>query len=146
MTVYLLGNKVAKKIIKRCPEAILESNDEAILIESDSLFDVIEYLKNEADFEFNYLNHITAVDYYQYFELVYLLTSMKHNHSVVIKTRCHNRISPSVRSVVGLYKGADFQEREIYDLMGISFEGHPNLKRIALWDGFDGHPLRRDYL
>lgn len=146
MTSYLLGKKLAKEIAKGFPKAILEANDKAILVESDSLFDVIEYLKNEADFEFNYLNHITAVDYYQYFELTYQLTSLKHNHSVVLKTQCHNRTNPSVRSVVSLYQGADFQEREIYDLMGISFEGHPNLKRIVLWDGFDGHPLRKDYL
>jgi NADH:ubiquinone oxidoreductase subunit C len=49
-------------------------------------------------------------------------------------------------SVTGLWRGADFQEREIYDLLGISFEGHPNLKRIMLWEGFDGHPLRKDFL
>lgn len=146
MTSYLLGRKVAEKIAECFPEAILEATDEAILVESDSVYDVIGYLKNETGFEFNYLNHITAVDYYQYFELIYQMTSMKHNHSAVLKTRCYNRISPSVCSVVSLYQAADFQEREIFDLMGISFKGHPNLKRIALWDGFDGHPLRKDYL
>ena len=86
------------------------------------------------------------MDYYDYFEVVYQLTSMKHNHSLVLKTRCYDRINPVVPSVVRLWRGADFQEREVYDLMGISFEGHPNLKRIALWQGFEGHPLRKDYL
>jgi len=51
-----------------------------------------------------------------------------------------------VPSVVSLWRGADFQEREIYDLMGITFEGHPNMKRLFLWDGFQGHPLRKDYI
>ena len=78
--------------------------------------------------------------------MVYHLTSIEHNHSLVLKTRCYSRDNPTLPSVVGLWRGADFQEREIYDLLGISFEGHPNLRRIALWEGFDGHPLRKDFL
>ena len=74
------------------------------------------------------------------------MTSTMHNHSIVLKTRCHDRENPSVPSVISLWQGADLQEREIYDLMGIRFEGHPNLKRLFLWDGFQGHPLRKDYL
>jgi NADH-quinone oxidoreductase subunit C len=103
------------------------------------------YLKNTPDFDFDYFNFVTAVDYYSYFELVYHLTSTKHNHSVFIKTRCYDRASPSVPSVVSLWQGADFQEREVFDLFGIKFTGHPNLKRIFLWEGFDGHPLRKDW-
>jgi len=64
----------------------------------------------------------------------------------VVKTRCYDRENPTVSSVVGLWQGADFQEREIYDLLGIKFDGHPNMKRIFLWEGFQGHPLRKDYL
>jgi NADH-quinone oxidoreductase subunit C len=64
----------------------------------------------------------------------------------VLKARCYDRENPVLPSVVGLWRTADFQEREIYDLLGISFTGHPNLKRIALWEGFEGHPLRKDFL
>jgi NADH:ubiquinone oxidoreductase subunit C len=81
-----------------------------------------------------------------YFEVVYHLISLKHNHSLVLKTRCHDRGKPVVPSVVGIWRSADFQEREAYDLMGIVFDGHPNLRRLLLWEGFAGHPLRRDYL
>ena len=96
--------------------------------------------------DFDYLTAITAVDYLDYLEVIYQLTSIKHNHSLVLKTRCYGQDNPTLPSVVSLWRGADFQEREIYDLMGIRFEGHPNLKRIALWEGFEGHPLRKDYL
>ena len=113
---------------------------------SESVLDVIKFLKTNQELDFDYLTHITAVDYYDYFELVYQLTSIKRNHSLVLKARINGRENPAVPSIVSLYQGADFQEREIYDLMGISFEGHPNLKRIALWQGFEGHPLRKDYL
>ena len=146
MTVSLSGNEVAKQITKQFPEAIAETSNEAILVKSQSILDVAEYLKSNPELNFDYLNYITAVDYYDYFEVVYHLTSIKQNHSLVMKTRCYRRDNPTVPSVVSLWRGADFQEREIYDLVGISFQGHPNLKRILLWEGFQGHPLRKDYL
>lgn len=146
MTVSLSGSEVAQQLTEHLPEAVTEASNEAVLVKSESIFDVADYLKSSPELDFDYLNSITAVDYYDYFEVVYQLTSMQHNHSLVLKTRCHDRENPIVPSVVRLWQGADFQEREIYDLMGISFEGHPNLKRIALWEGFEGHPLRKDYL
>ena len=145
MTVSLSGWKVAKQITKHFPDSVSETSDRAILVKSESLFEVAQYLKNSPEFDFDYLNYITAIDYYDYFELVYQLTSLKHNHSLVLKSRCYEREKPALPSVVSLWRGADFQEREIYDLMGISFDEHPNLKRIFLWDGFQGHPLRKDY-
>jgi len=145
MTTALDGKEVAAKLEQQFADAIIESSDQSVLVKSQVIPDVIGHLKNDPELGFDYLNHITAVDYYQYFELVYQMTSMKHNHTAVVKTRCYDRENPSVPSIVNLYRGADFQEREIFDLMGISFEGHPNLKRIVLWDGFQGHPLRKDF-
>jgi len=146
MTVSLSGQEVAKQIAEHFPEAVSEASDQAVLVQKENLFEVIEYLKSSPELNFDYLNYIAAVDYYDYFELVYQLTSREHNHSLVLKTRCYDRDKPAVPSVVSLWRGADFQEREIYDLMGIAFEGHPNLKRILLWEGFEGYPLRKDYL
>jgi len=146
MTIALSAREVAQEITERFPNAVVEASDTAILINGDSLLQVARFLKDTPGLEFDYLNHITAVDYYQYFEVIYQLTSIKHNHSLVIKARCYGRDNPSLPSVVSLWRGADYQEREIYDLMGITFEGHPNMKRIVLWPGFKGHPLRKDYL
>ncbi|MFC1989230.1 NADH-quinone oxidoreductase subunit C [Chloroflexota bacterium] len=146
MTVSLSGNEVGRQITGKFPEAVCEASSETILVKNESIFNVIEYLQGNPEFDFDYLNYITAVDYLDYFEVVYQLTSRKHNHSLIVKTRCYDRNKPVVPSIVRLWRGADFQEREIYDLMGIRFEGHPNLKRIALWEGFEGHPLRKDYL
>jgi len=145
MTISLSGWEIAKQITKHFPDTVSEASDHAVLVKSDPLFEVAEFLKNSPEFAFDYLTNITAVDYYDYFELIYQLTSLKHNHSLVLKTRCYNRDNPALPSVVNLWRGADFQEREIHDLMGISFEGHPNLKPIVLWQGFEGHPLRKDY-
>jgi len=146
MTVALHNWEVAKQITEQVPGAIAEAGDQAILVKSEALFEVAQYLKNAPELDLDYLSNITAVDYYDYFELVYQLVSIGKNHSLVLKTRCYDRDQPSVPSLVSLWRGADYQEREIFDLMGIRFEGHPNLKRIALWEGFEGHPLRKDYL
>ena len=146
MTAALSGKEVSLKLEQRFPASITESGRDYISIKPEALPKIISFLKMTPEFDFDFLNSITAVDYCDYFEVVYHLTSMKHNQSLVIKTRCYGRDNLVVPSIVNIYQGADFQEREVYDLMGIKFEGHPHMKRILLWDGFEGHPLRKDYL
>ena len=146
MTLALSGKEVAAKLEQQFPASIIESNENNLLVKSESLFELVSFLKTTPDLEFNFLSSITGIDYFDYFEVVYHLTSMIHNHSLVVKTRCYGRENLVVPSIVSLYQGANSQEREIYDLIGIRFEGHPNMKRIFLWDGFEGHPLRKDYL
>jgi len=145
MTVALSGKEIAGKLQQRFPGSIVESSESSLVVKSESLLDIASFLKTAPDLDFDYLTAITAVDYYAYFEVVYQLTSIKHNHSLVVKTRRYGRDNPVLPSVVSLWRGADFQEREIYDLMGIRFDGHPNMKRIFLWEGFKGHPLRKDF-
>ncbi|MFQ6122306.1 MAG: NADH-quinone oxidoreductase subunit C [Dehalococcoidales bacterium] len=146
MTVALSGKKIARQLEKKFLGSIVESDQSSFVVNSDSLLPIATFLKDTPGLDFDYLNYITAIDYYDHFEVVYQLTSLQHNHSLALKTKCYQRDNPVLPSVVSLWRGADFQEREIYDLMGIRFEGHPNMKRIVLWEGFPGHPLRKDYL
>lgn len=146
MTMMLAHPDIINELDRQFPGAVVEIVGNALLVESERLFMVAEYLKNTPALAFDYLNYVTAVDYYDYFELVYRVTSLTHNHSLEFKVRCYSRSSPSIPSVVGVWRGADFQEREIFDLFGIRFEGHPDLKHIVLWEGFQGYPLRKDYL
>jgi len=146
MTVALSGKDIAEKIEEKLPGSLEDSGKDYLLVKSESLPAVAEYLKNTESMDFDYFNYVTAVDYYSYFEVVYQLESVENNHSIVLKTRCYDRDNPTVPTVSGLWQGANFQEREVYDLMGIKFEGHPNLKRMFLWDGFEGHPLRKDFI
>lgn len=145
MSLALSGEKIADKLKNWMTTSVVEGRQDYLLIKAESLLEIASYLKTTSDFDFNYLNSITAVDYVEYFELVYNLVSIDHNHHLILKARCYDRDNPVIASVVGLWKGANFQEREIYDLFGIRFEGHPNMKRILLWDGFQGYPLRKDY-
>jgi NADH-quinone oxidoreductase subunit C len=146
MTTALSGARIAKQIGKKFPEAVIESGADSLMLKAESLLEVADYLKKTPGLDFDYLNYVTAVDYYDYFEVVYQLASIQHNHGLVLKVRCYDRQNPTLPSVVGIWRGADFQEREIYDLLGISFEGHPNLRRIVLWEGFEGYPLRKEFL
>ncbi len=143
MTTPLSPAQIARQIGEVLPEAVTDFNESAIFVSSEALFEVARFLKENLDLD--YLASITAVDFFEHFELIYHLTSIKYNHSVVLKTRCYERENPTLPSLVSLWRGADLQEREVYDLMGVSFSGHPNLKRIFLWSGFKGHPLRKDY-
>ena len=145
MTISLATRNISQQIDETFPTVVTEVTDTAIVIDSNSLLAVMTFLKNTPGLDFDYLEMVAAVDYYQQFEVVYQLVSMVHNHSLMIKTRCA-RETATVPSGVSLWRTADLQEREIYDLMGITFEGHPNLKRLVLWPEFPGHPQRRDYL
>ena len=146
MTRALRGEEIARHVNGAYPGAAIRFNQTDVWINPDSLLDTCRFLRETPDLDFAFLLAISAVDYVEYFELVYHLLSMRHNHSAVLKTQCHTRGEPTVPSVVSIWWGADLQEREIWDLMGVRFDGHPNMKRILLWEGFPGHPLRKDFL
>ncbi|MDP6454636.1 MAG: NADH-quinone oxidoreductase subunit C [SAR202 cluster bacterium] len=146
MTRALLGEDVARRINEWRPDTAIHHNDTDVWVSPAAILDVSRFLTSDPDLNFSFLNAITAVDYVEYFELVYHLVSMQNNTSVVIKSKVSGREDPSAPSVISVWQGADLQEREIWDLMGISFEGHPNLKRVLLWEGFPGHPLRKDFI
>jgi NADH/F420H2 dehydrogenase subunit C len=144
--VPLSGETLAQRLSQQLPDAVVTWDDASVWLEPESLNDAAAFLKDDAELDFKFLNSISAVDYIEYFELVYHLMSINHQHTAIVRSRVYGREEPSAASVTGIWKGADFQEREIWDLMGVRFSGHPNLKRIMLWEGFDGHPLRKDFL
>ena len=140
------GADVARRINEAHPGAAVSWNSTDVWIEPEDLLTVGGFLRDDPDLDFATLRAITAVDYVEHFELIYHLMSMRKNHCAVVKTRRFGRDAPAIDSVVGIWKGAELQEREVWDLMGIHFEGHPNMKRVLLWEGFPGHPLRKDFI
>lgn len=146
MTRVVAGTDLAKRIELQLSGSVVTSNSSEVSVRSDALHDTLRFLRDDDDLDFQFLNSVSAVDYVEYFELVYHLTSLRRNSRSVVKSRLYSRDEPTVQSVVDLWRGAELQEREIYDLMGITFEGHPNMKRILLWEGFPGHPLRKDFI
>lgn len=146
MTLALNASDVAVRVRERFPDAVLEAGGNSLLVRKERLSDVASFLRDADGLELNYPCMVSAVDWWDYFDVVYYLNSLTRNHSLYLKTRAYGRERPTVPSLVSVWRGCDFQEREVYDLMGIQFEGHPNLKRILLWEGFEGHPLRKDFI
>lgn len=112
-----------------------------------ALIDVCTALRDDPAFAFNFLMDVTAVDYPgcdPRFEVVYHLYSLALNHRVRLKVGAPEA-APRVPSVTAVWPGANWLERETYDMYGIQFDGHPDLRRIYLYEEFEGHPLRKDY-
>lgn len=119
-----------------------------VQVPASSLFDILAYLKN--DLHFDFLAEITAVDYLEFegakdrFGVVYVLVNTSTAERLVLKTFV-NDPDPVLPSVYSLWKAADWLEREVYDMFGIKFSGHPDLRRILTPDEFTAYPLRKDY-
>jgi NADH-quinone oxidoreductase subunit D/NADH-quinone oxidoreductase subunit C/D len=135
----------ALKDFKKAVQLDDRENYEGIVVDRDSLVDVAAVVRDELGYD--YLSSATAVDYHDngdYLEMVYHCYRTTGGDPLVIKSRTPRDVA-TLPSLVSVWPGADFQEREAYDLMGIHFAGHPNLKRILMWEGFEGHPLRKDW-
>jgi NADH-quinone oxidoreductase subunit D/NADH-quinone oxidoreductase subunit C/D len=117
---------------------------EGYVVERDDLIDFATRMRDEHGY--SYLSSVTGVDYIDEnkMEVVYHAYSLAGGPALVFKTQTP-RDNPVLPSMVSIYPGAEFQEREAYDLFGIRFSGHPNLRRILMWEGFEGHPMRKDY-
>jgi NADH-quinone oxidoreductase subunit C len=146
LTTAVTGSDLADAVQRRFSDLAVEASGSALLVAPDSIADVCRFLREDPQQDYDLLSSLTTVDYVEHFEIVYHLTSIARNTSVVLKARVYGREAPELPSVTGIWQGANLQEREAFDLMGVTFTGHPNLKRMLTWEGFQGHPLRRDYL
>lgn len=127
------------------------SDQLCVSIPPDRLIEVMRFLKSDARCRFEQLCDVTCVDYLNCpaaeehrFGVVFSLLSLTHNHRLWVKCFVSDP-DPTVPSVTGVWQGAEWLEREVYDLFGITFAGHPDLRRILLPDSFTDHPLRKDY-
>ncbi len=146
MTTWLTGPAVAERIRSHIPDALTDVNEVGVTVTHARLLDVALLLRDDPGFAFEMATNVTAVDWEDYFEVVYHLQSISKNQIMTLKLRVEDRENPEAPSVTDIWWGAHLQETEIYDLFGIKFSGHPNLRRIFLWDGFAGWPLRKDFL
>jgi NADH-quinone oxidoreductase subunit C len=135
--------------VKKLNNFILEYKENidmpVIVVDSKHILDVIKTLYEE--FNFKMLVDLTAVDWLnkrdKRFEVVYHLRNLDENKRIRVKIQVGE--NEEVDSITSIYKGANWLEREVYDMFGIKFKNHPNLERILLWDEFPGHPLRKDF-
>ena len=141
-----LEKKINSELATKIKKTELKYNQIYIETNKDDLFDVILFLKTDKYTQFRQLIDITAVDYpeeVERFKIVYLFLSHEFNHRVILSYFINeNEVIPSITS---LFPSANWMEREVFDMYGVSFKDHPDLRRILTDYGFEGHPLRKDF-
>lgn len=138
--------------VKECftEEQVSDLNDKALdpyfLIKPEAIRDICRYLKEDPAFAFDCLSNMSGVDYLKEgkIQVVYHLYSYTHRRKIVLKVDLP-RDNPVMPTVEDIWKTANWQEREIYDLLGVTFTGHPDLRRILMPEDWVGHPLRKDF-
>ena len=142
----LPGGEVASALSGALPGAVAVATAEWVEVEPARVAEALRWLHDDPALDAKQLSSLCAVDRHDRFEVVYHLQSLDRNHQIVVKAILPGREDPSLPSACGVYAGALLQEREAWDLMGVRFEGHPDLRRMFLWEGYPGFPLRKDFL
>ena len=142
----LNGHDVAERLGGALPGIVTDATAEWVTVRPERVAEALQWLHDDQRLDAAQLSSLCAVDRYDHFEVVYHLQSLDQNHQIVVKARIDEHEAASLPSAYSVYTGALLQEREVYDLMGIRFEGHPDLRRIFLWEGYPGFPLRKDFL
>jgi len=147
---------ILAELQRRFGDAVVETHDHrgdaTAVVERDALLAVLAHCRDDVALAFDILMDLTAVDYLKFpgredgprFEVVYHLYSLAHNHRLRLKVRM-DEDDPNVPSAVALWPIANWLEREVWDMFGVRFEGHPDLRRLLMYEEFVGHPLRKDY-
>ena len=147
--------QIAKMIEEKFPGQVLgtttHADQVAVSLKKDQISDICLYLHDEPSLKMDHLADLTAVDYSRYpgdagprFEVVYNMISTSHRHRIRLKVRVPEE-DPRIDTVSSIWQTANWHERETYDLMGIIFDGHPDLRRILLPEDWEGYPLRKEY-
>ncbi len=140
-----------RKLADKFPGSILETHshrgDDTAVVKKEDIFAICKLLRDDEALLYNFMMDLTAVDYFgkePRFEVVYHFYSLQYNRRVRIKAKV-SESECAIDSIVPLWASANWFEREVFDMYGISFNGHPEMRRILLYEGFEGHPLRKDY-
>jgi len=149
-----MSKKALKLVKKAFKKHVVDTHsnfgDDTIVIERDVIRDVAEHLKNEGKLAFEMMVDVTVVDYLGHrpdderFEVVYHFLSLTHLHRLRVKAKLPAD-DPTIDTISDIYASANWGEREAYDMYGVRFNGHPDLRRILLYEEFEGFPLRKDY-
>jgi NADH-quinone oxidoreductase subunit C len=145
-----MNDTILTKLKENFPQSILEvgefRHELTIVVRKDDIVPICQSLRDDPELRFNFLSDLCGVDYPERkprFDVVYNLYSISKNHRVRLKVRVDD--GESVSSVTSVWSTANWHEREVFDMFGIRFEGHPDLRRILMPEDWEGHPLRKDF-
>lgn len=141
------NEELKNKILAICKDAVCTDGPQYlnVLVPREQLHEVCLKLKGSEELAFDYLVCLTGADFPEYMTVIYHLESTSHQHMIVLRVNTADRETPEVDSVDDIWPTAGFHEREVYDLLGVRFKNHPDLRRLLLWEGW-GYPLRKDYV
>jgi len=148
LSTSMENEKLKDLILSLIPEVEIETDQQflTVTVQNGQLLKLADFLKTNSETLFDYLFCETAVDFQDHFMMVYHLDSTKLRHQMVIKTKITDRENPVINSVCDVWIGAEYHEREIFDLFGIQFTNHPDLRKIFLDNDWVGFPMRKDYV
>lgn len=144
----MTNEELKNDIIEISPAAIFDESGEFlnVIIASESLLPLMKELRSKKELDFDYLFCLTCVDWKDHLMMVYFLLSKTHNHTIVVKAKISDTVNPQIESVNSIWKTAELNEDEVYDLFGVNFLNHPNLRRLFLEEDWVGFPLRKNYV
>lgn len=142
----MTNEELKSKLTEMAPSLIFEEGGEWIncFTTTSDFRNFVKELRNTGGLDFNYLFCLTCVDWKTHFTMVYHFTSTIHRHQLVVKVKL-DRNQPEIETVCDIWRTAELNEREVYDLFGVNFINHPDLRRLLLTDDWIGFPLRKDY-
>jgi len=145
-----MNERIEAAVRQAFPEAVVQTAADidgnlVLKIAGEQIAAVCGLLKDSPELRFDYPANITAVDWPDRIEMVYHIYSLALGHKITLKVDL-DREKPVIETVTGVWRGAEWQEREVFDLFGVRFEGHPDLRRILLPEDWEGYPLRKDYV
>ena len=138
-------NRAKEKFGDRILEIVDKKPDPFMVVDPSALVEICQYLMDDSATAFDCLSNESGVDYKDRIEVVYHLFSYQNRHQVVLKVKLP-RNGPTVPTLESVWKSANWMEREIYDLLGVTFEGHSDMRRILMPEDWVGHPLRKDFV
>jgi hypothetical protein len=143
----MTNEELKAAITNYVPDAVFDETGTwlNVMISSAEWLPLAEALRNHSQLNFDYLFCVTGVDWKSHLSVVYHLTSKKLGHTIVVKAKIDNRVDPVIETVCGIWRTAELHEREVYDLLGVRFKNHPDLRRLFLTEEWNGFPLRKDY-
>lgn len=142
----MTNEEIKTKLSAAFPELTYDETQEWMQVNAEpaQLIPLAELLRNDASLNFDYLFCLTCIDWKTHLTMVYHFSSTQHRHSLVVKSKL-DRTNPLIHTVCHIWRTAELHEREVFDLFGVKFTNHPDLRRLLLTDDWKGYPLRKDY-
>lgn len=146
-----MSKKLIDLVTKKFPDAIIGSHsrlgNDTVIVDAKLSHEILLFLRDDDAAKMNFCRDITAVDYLNRvprFEVVYVLYSLEKKHQLLVRVQLSEK-EPTIDSIFDIWDCAAWMEREVYDMYGVIFANHPDLRRVLLYEEFEGHPLRKDY-